>query len=159
RDPHLAPLAIQYADFARWQREALQGGSLQKHLAYWKQQLEGAPALLPLPTDYPRPALQGQSGAREMFTYRPELTAGLLALSREAGGTLFMPLLAAFAVLLGRYTGQDDLLVGTPVAGRTRQDTEGLIGCFVNTIPLRVRLGGSPTFRELLLQVRDTALA
>ncbi|HEX6292534.1 MAG TPA: condensation domain-containing protein, partial [Herpetosiphonaceae bacterium] len=152
------PLPIQYADFARWQRERLQGSLLETHLDYWRQQLGGSLPVLELPTDRPRPAVQTFNGARCPLTLPQPLAAALTALSQREGMTLFMTLLAAFDVLLYRYTGQTDLLVGSPIAGRTRAETEALLGMFVNTLVLRTNLSGNPTFRETLQRVRSTAL-
>jgi non-ribosomal peptide synthetase component F len=154
----LPELTIQYADYAVWQREQLQGELLEEQLSYWKEQLRGAPAVLELPTDRPRPSVQSYRGAVESFTLSRELSEGMKQLSQREGVTLFMTLLAAFDVLLSRYTGQEDIVVGTPIAGRTRQETEGLIGFFVNTLALRTDLSGEPTFRELLKRVREVAL-
>jgi len=154
----LPELLIQYADFAIWQREWLQGEVLDAQLAYWKEQLRDAPAVLDLPTDRPRPPIQTYKGATESFTLSESLTAALQALSREEGSTLFMTLLAAFDTLLYRYTGQKDIVVGSPIANRNRSEIEGLIGFFVNTLVLRTGLSGNPTFRELLGQVREMTL-
>ncbi len=154
----LAELEIQYADFAHWQREWLQGEVLERQLNYWKQQLDGAPALLELPTDYPRPAVQTFHGAREAITINGDLVAKLKQLSRENGATLFMTLLAAFKTLLWRYSLQDDIVVGTPIANRTTSELEGLIGFFVNTLVLRTSLKGAPSFTELIGRVREAAL-
>jgi hypothetical protein len=154
----LAALPIQYADYAMWQRERLQGEYLQEQLGYWKQQLGGAPALLELPTDRPRPAVQTHRGASVGFALSKELTAQLKELSQTRGATLFMVLQAAFAVLLHRYSGQADICVGTPIAGRNRAELEGLIGFFVNTLVLRSRLDAQENFGELLEQVKETAL-
>jgi amino acid adenylation domain-containing protein len=158
----LAPLPIQYADYAHWQRQYVQGAVLESQLAYWKKQLgpEGAPAPagLNLPTDRPRPAQRTTNGAIHAFALPPALAQALARLSQQEGATLFMTLLAAFKTLLQRYSGQDDIIVGTPVAGRTRAETEGLIGLFLNTLALRTDLSGQPTFRQLLGRVRDTAL-
>ncbi|MGB7948960.1 MAG: amino acid adenylation domain-containing protein [Candidatus Binatia bacterium] len=154
----LPELAIQYADFAVWQREWLQGEVLEEQHSYWKKQLVGAPARLELPTDRPRPAVQSFHGARQAVTLPRALTDGLKALSREEGATLFMTLMAAFQGLLQRYSGQDDIVVGTPIAGRNRTEIEGLIGFFVNTLVLRTDLTGNPTFRGLLARVRKVAL-
>ena len=153
----LQPLPIQYADYAVWQREWLQGERLESELAYWRERLQGAPPLLELPTDRPRPARQTFRGAKQSLLLPRELGPGLGALSRSEGATLFMTLLAAFQTLLARYTGQDDIVVGSPIAGRTRTETEGLIGFFVNTLVLRTDLSGDPTFRELLRRVREVA--
>ncbi|MDZ8065210.1 MAG: amino acid adenylation domain-containing protein [Nostoc sp. DedQUE08] len=154
----LAPLPIQYADFALWQKDWLQGDVLQTQLNYWQQQLKDAPALLPLPTDRPRPAVQTFTGATQEFTLSVELTNRLTKLSQERGCTLFMTLLTAFDILLYRYTGQSDILVGTPIANRDRSEIEGLIGFFVNTLVMRTSLADNPTFSELLGRVREIAL-
>ncbi|NMF66950.1 non-ribosomal peptide synthetase [Brasilonema octagenarum] len=156
--PSLAPLPIQYADFTIWQREWLQGDVLQTQLSYWQQQLKDAPALLSLPTDRPRPAVQTFAGAYQQFTLSVELTDRLVKLSQEQGCTLFMTLLAAYDTLLYRYTGQADILVGTPIANRDRSEIEGLIGFFVNTLVMRSNLAGNPSFSELLGRVREVAL-
>ena len=153
----LTDLPIQYADFGLWQRQWLQGEILKTQLAYWKKQL-GDVALLQLTTDRPRPALPSHQGARESIKLSKELTQKLRALSRSHDVTLYMTLLAAFQTLLFRYTEQDDIAVGSPIAGRTREETEGLIGFFVNTLVLRSDLSGNPPFRELLARVRETAL-
>jgi aspartate racemase len=154
----LRDLPIQYADFAVWQREWLQGEVLDAHLSYWKEQLAGAPALLELPTDRPRPPEQGFGGAWESAQLPEWLSESLRALSRQEGATLFMTLLAAFQVLLSRYSRQDDIVVGTPIANRNRFEIEDLIGFFVNTLVLRSDLSGNPTFRELLRRVREVCL-
>ncbi|MGH8059783.1 MAG: condensation domain-containing protein, partial [Candidatus Entotheonellia bacterium] len=156
--PLLPELPIQYGDFAAWRRQWLQGQVLQQQLAYWKDHLAGAPARLEPPTDWPRPAVQSHRGGRVVALFPVGLATALKGLSRREGVTLFMTLLAAFQVLLARYTGQEDLVVGTPIAGRTYLETEGLIGFFVNTLPLRTQLTGDPTFRELLTRVREVAL-
>ncbi|HEY2922318.1 MAG TPA: condensation domain-containing protein, partial [Candidatus Binatia bacterium] len=154
----LADLPIQYADFAVWQREWLQGEVLDSQLSYWKKQLEGIPAVLNLPTDRPWPAVQSFRGKRQSIELSKELTEGLKALSRKEGVTLFMTLLAAFQALLYRYTGQEDIVVGSPIANRNRAEIEGLIGFFVNTLVLRSNFDGNPTFKELLARVREMAL-
>ena len=156
----LFELSLQYADFARWQRGWLQGDVLRRQTAYWKEKLTGAPALLELPTDRPRPAVQTNRGASLDLVLPPPLSTAVQELCRREEVTPFLLLLTAWAVVLGRHAGQDDVLVGTPVAGRTRRETEELIGLFVNTLVLRVDLGGGagPTFRELLGRVRETAL-
>ena len=151
-------MPVQYADFAVWQRHWLQGDVLQTQLAYWQHQLADAPQFLPLPTDRPRPAVQRFQGAHATFALSPELTQGLTQLSQQQGVTLFMTLLAAFDTLLYRYTGQADILVGSPIANRNRQELEGLIGFFVNTLVLRTDLSGNPSFNELLVRVREMAL-
>ncbi|MFN6567974.1 non-ribosomal peptide synthase/polyketide synthase [Dendronalium sp. ChiSLP03b] len=155
----LAPLPIQYADFALWQRNWLQGEVLQNQLSYWEQQLKDAPALLSLPTDRPRPAVQTYNGAYQEFALTGELTSKLTKFSQEQGVTLFMTLLAAYNTLLYRYTGQEDILVGSPIANRDRSEIEGLIGFFVNTLVMRTDLAGNPTFSELLSRVREMAMA
>ena len=154
----LTDLAIQYADFARWQRQWLQGEVLETQLNYWKQQLAGAPPLLELPTDRPRPPVQTFSGAVERFELDADLTAQLKQLCQRTGTTLFMTLLAAFVVLLYRYSGQEDIVVGSPIANRNRPEIEPLIGFFLNTLALRTRLQDNPTFVDLLSQVRQIAL-
>ena len=154
----LPELPIQYADFAVWQRQRLQGDVLESQLAYWKQQLEGAPALLELPTDRVRPSTQTFRGARYRQALSKELTEALMILSRRQKVTLFMTLLAALKTLLYRYTGQSDICVGTPYANRDCPEIEGLIGLFVNTLVLRTDISGNPSFEELLLRVREVAL-
>ncbi|HEX8920580.1 MAG TPA: condensation domain-containing protein, partial [Pyrinomonadaceae bacterium] len=157
RNPTLAELPIQYADYAVWQREWLKGEVLERQLDYWKQQLSGA-ATLELPTDRPRPVIQSTRGAHEDFALNSHVTEGLKRLSQQHGATLFMTLLAAWQTLLSRYSGQDDISVGTPIAGRNRRETEELIGFFVNTLVLRTDLAGDPSFTELLKRVREVAL-
>ncbi|BAY78557.1 amino acid adenylation [Nostoc linckia NIES-25] len=154
----LAPLPIQYADFAIWQRQWLQGNVLQSQLSYWQQQLANAPTLLSLPTDRPRPAVQTFAGTYQKFALSVELTDRLIKLSQEQGCTLFMTLLAAYDALLYRYTGQSDILVGSPIANRDRSEIEGVIGFFVNTLVMRTNTAGNPSFSELLLRVREVAL-
>jgi len=154
----LADLPIQYADHARWQRELLQGEVLQTHLDYWRKQLDGAPAVLELPTDRLRPAIQAFNGAYYSLILPQRLGDSISELSRREGTTLFMTLLAAFQTMLGRYTNQEDIVVGTPIANRTRSETEPLIGFFVNSLVLRTDLSGNPRFRELLRRVREVAL-
>ena len=155
----LPDLPIQYADFAAWQQQWLQGEECQKQLSYWKEQLAGPLTVLALPTDGPRPPVSSFRGDKEWLSFPPELTSRLKELSRQQGATLFMTLLAAFSTLLHRYTGQKDVVVGTPVANRNRKETEGLIGCFVNTLVLRTDFSGDPSFEELLLRVRRAALS
>ncbi|MFF0524662.1 non-ribosomal peptide synthase/polyketide synthase [Actinomadura nitritigenes] len=155
-DP-LPALPVQYADFAVWQRRWLTGEVLEGQLAYWRERLAGIP-VLDLPTDRPRPPVRSTVGAAEAFAFPAEMAEGLRAVAREGGATMFMTVLSAFMVLLGRYAGQDDVVVGTPVANRDRAETEGLIGFFVNTLVMRADLSGDPTFAELLEQVRGTAL-
>jgi amino acid adenylation domain-containing protein len=154
----LPELPIQYADFAYWQREWLQGTVLQTQIDYWKQRLSGSPPLLELPTDHPRPAVQTFRGGHQSLLLPKALGSALSTLSRQEGATLFMTLLAAFKVLLRCYTSQDDLVVGTPVANRNRLEIEGLIGFFVNALVLRTDLSGNPTFRELVRRVREICL-
>jgi len=154
----LPPLKIQYADFAHWQRHWLSGEVLEEHIEYWRKQLEGAPPYLELPTDRPRPAVQTFNGARKQFFLSKELTDKLKELTRSENATLFMTLLAAYQTLLYRYSGQDDISVGTPIAGRNRSEIEPLIGFFVNTLVMRSDLSGNITFRELLKRVSKTAL-
>ncbi|HKP51513.1 MAG TPA: amino acid adenylation domain-containing protein [Chloroflexia bacterium] len=154
----LPELPVQYADYAVWQRNWLQGDVLQAQLDYWKKQLEGAPPLLELPTDRPRPPAQTFKGDHESIVLPTSLAQQLEALGRREGATLFMTLLAAFGTLLHRYTGQADIVIGSPIAGRTHEELEGLIGFFVNTLVLRSNFAGDPTFRELLKRVRETAL-
>ncbi|MCB9100063.1 MAG: amino acid adenylation domain-containing protein [Anaerolineales bacterium] len=157
RPSSLPALPIQYADYAHWLRQWLQGEALERSLVYWKQQLKNT-AILELPTDRPRPPVQTYRGDRFPFTLSSELTASLKALSRREGVTLFMTLLAAFQALLYRYTGQEDCAVGSPIAGRNQPETKDLIGFFVNTLVLRTNLAGNPTFHELLQRVRRVAL-
>ena len=154
----LPELPIQYADYTLWQRQWLQGEVLESQLAYWREQLAGAPALLELPTDRPRPAVQRYAGAQQSLWVSPELLEQLKNLSQQEGVTLFMTLLAAFQVLLMRYSGQNDIVVGTPIANRTREELENLIGFFVNTLVLRTDLSGNPSFLQLLARVREVAL-
>ena len=154
----LPELPIQYADYAVWQRRRLQTDVLDRQLAYWKQRLAGAPPVLELPTDRPRSATTSRHGARVTLAIPKSLTDQLNTLGRREGATLFMTLLAAFKILLARYSGQEDIVVGTPIAGRTHTELEGLIGCFLNTLVLRTDLSGDPSFRELLARVRETAV-
>jgi hypothetical protein len=154
----LAPLPVQYADFAVWQRKRSTETHLAKELEYWRRRLAGAPTELALPTDHVRPAMQSHAGMTLAFQCSKELANALARISRAAGGSLFMVLLAAFKVLLLRYTGQADLVVGTPMANRNRAEIEGLIGFFVNMMVLRTDLSGNPTFRELLRRVKDVTL-
>ena len=158
RTSPLPALPVQYADFAHWQRQWLQGDVLEAQIAYWKERLAGAPSLIDLPADHPRPAVQTFRGAHQSLALSEHQQKGLKALSRQNGVTLFMTLLAAFKVLLYRYTSQDDLIVGTPIANRNRLETEGLIGFFVNALVLRTDLSGNPRFREFLQQVREVCL-
>jgi amino acid adenylation domain-containing protein len=158
RAPTLAPLALQYPDFAAWQRRWLSGAVLASELAYWKHQLLGAPALLDLPTDRPRPPVQSFRGAFLRFRISRKLATAVTAVSRREHVTPFMTLLAAFQALLFRYTGQPKIVVGSPIANRTRLETEGLIGLFVNTLALATEVSGALRFRALLARVRDVTL-
>ncbi len=157
-DP-LPPLEVQYIDYAAWQRQWVTGEVLQRQADYWKAALEGVPALLEIPKDHGRPAHQDFEGALVDFELDPELTKGIKALSLRHGVTPFMTLLAAWTVLLSRLSGQEDLVVGTPVANRGRAEIEGLIGFFVNTLALRLDLSGTPTVGELLGRVKARALS
>jgi iturin family lipopeptide synthetase A len=153
----LPELDIQYADFSAWQRELLSGPLLEKQLEYWKRKLAGVEPLM-LPTDRPRTGIQRPDGAISRFAIPMELTESLRTLSRKQGATLYMILLAAFQSLLGRYSGQSDIAVGSPIAGRMRTETEGLIGIFINTLVLRTDLSGQPDSLELLRQVKESTL-
>jgi amino acid adenylation domain-containing protein len=155
----LPELPIQYADFAQWQRSWLKDDELDRQLAYWRKHLAGAPPSVDLPNDGVRPPQLNYRGATFLFELSPELSDSLTAFSRREGTTLFMTLLAAFKALLFRYTGQSDIVIGTPVANRNREELEGLIGFFVNTLALRTDVSGNPTFRELLHRVRDVSLS
>ncbi|WP_345007212.1 condensation domain-containing protein, partial [Dactylosporangium siamense] len=153
----LPPLPVQYADFAVWQREWLSGAVLDGQLSYWRERLSGAP-VLELPTDRPRPAVRSSAGDVVEFEVPAEVVAGLHRVAGAAGATMFMTLLSVYMLALSRYSGQDDIVVGTPIANRNRAETEGLIGFFVNTLALRVDLSGDPAFKELLGRVRQVAL-
>ncbi|HEV2845439.1 MAG TPA: amino acid adenylation domain-containing protein, partial [Thermoanaerobaculia bacterium] len=154
----LPELPVQYGDYARWQRSWLQGEVLDGRVAWWRERLAGAPALLPLPADRQRPAVQRFRGARRSAWLSRESSAALRSLGREGGATLFMTLTAAFGVLLGRSAGTDDVVVGTPTANRDRSEIEGLIGFFVNSLALRIDLAGDPAFPGLLARVREMLL-
>jgi len=154
-EPALPTLPIRYTDYAWWQREWLNGDALRSELEHWRARLDGAPRVLDLPNDRPRPPVETHRGDRLSGTFPGELGSALTALGRREGATLFMTLLAAFYVLLSRHAGQQDLLVGSPVANRDRAETESLIGFFANTLVLRGDLRGDPTFVELLKRVRD----
>jgi amino acid adenylation domain-containing protein len=154
----LPDLPVQYGDFASWQRHTLVGETLERELAYWKQQLQTLPSPLELPTDRPRPAVESTRGAKQSAVIPRAVTDRLKELSRREGATLFTTLLAAFHTLLYRYTGQHDIVIGSPIAGRTLAETEGLVGFFVNTLALRLDSSGNPTFRELLHGTREVAL-
>ncbi len=158
RAPVLPDLPVQYADFAVWQRAWLSGDALEAQLAYWRARLAGAPPLLELPTDRPRPPVQGPRAGRVPFHLDAAAARGLRALARSEGATPYMVLLAGWSLLLSRWSGQEDVSVGVPVAGRTRAETEGLIGLFVNALVLRAELSGSPTVRELVGRVREATL-
>ena len=154
----LPELAVQYADFTVWQRGWLQGEVLEQQLSYWKQQLGGAPGVLELPTDRPRPPLPSYSGTRLPIAMPANLPAEINAMARRSGATPYMVLLAAFQLLLSRWSGQTDVVVGSPIAGRTERQTEGLIGCFINTLVMRVDVSDDPSFAELLARVKEAAL-
>ncbi|RKG80159.1 amino acid adenylation domain-containing protein [Corallococcus exercitus] len=154
----LAELPVQYADYAMWQRRWLRGDALREQLDWWSRRLAGAPAVLELPTDRPRPPRQSFRGARHGFTLSPATARSLHALAQREGATPFMLLLTVFQTLLARYSGQDDISVGSPIAGRRLAELEGLIGFFVNTLVLRTRVNAEASFRELLRQVRDSTL-
>ncbi|MDM8557744.1 amino acid adenylation domain-containing protein [Candidatus Parabeggiatoa sp. HSG14] len=154
----LPKLPIQYVDFAHWQRQWLSGVVLETQLHYWQQQLDGAPRVLEISTDYPRPPVHTFRGSNEYFEIPPKLTQQLKSFSQQENVTLFMTLLAAFAILLSHYSGQKDIVIGSPIANRTRQEIETLIGFFVNTLALRIDLSGNPTFLDLLKRVRKMTL-
>ena len=158
RGTPLPELPIQYADFAYWQRQWLQGAELERQVSFWKRELANAPTVLEFPTDRPRSLIQTFRGATQVCAFSDELSTALKGLAQQEGVTLFMLLMAAFQVLLYRYSGQTDLLVGTPIANRTRIETEGLIGFFANTLVLRADLLGKPGFRELLQRVKEKTL-
>jgi amino acid adenylation domain-containing protein len=158
RPAALPELPVQYADYTLWQREWLQGEALEQQMSYWRTHLAGSPAALQLPIDYPRPPIPSYRGARLSFTLGRELSQSLLEFGRSQGVTLYMLLLAAFQLLLGRWSRQEDVVVGSPIAGRRQRETEGLIGFFVNTLVLRTDLSGEITFNQLLARVRDVAL-
>jgi aspartate racemase len=154
----LPELPIQYADFAYWQREWLQDEVIESQLSYWRQQLSGSLPILQLPTDHPRPPVQTYRGKYQSLKLPLNLTKALKALSQQEAVTLFMTLLAAFQTLLSRYSGQEDIIVGIPIAGRNQVETEGLIGLFVNSLAIRTNLSINPSFRQLLSQVREVTL-
>ncbi|MEO7327241.1 MAG: amino acid adenylation domain-containing protein, partial [Minicystis sp.] len=154
----LPELPVQYADYAVWQRQWLAGPVFDEQMAYWKKQLAGIPRLLDLPLDRPRPPVQSYRGQMRLFELSAERTAALKDLSRREGVTLFTTLLSALALLLHRHAGQSDIVFGSPIANRTRTETEGMIGLFINTLVLRCDLSGTPTFRELLARVKETCL-
>ncbi|HEX6804484.1 MAG TPA: amino acid adenylation domain-containing protein [Terriglobales bacterium] len=156
--PELPPLRIQYADFAAWQRQYLQGELVEKQVGYWKKQLAGAPELLEFPTDHSRPPVMSGRGATQSVVLSRDLVSKLSKLSQSEGATLFMTLLAAFQTLLSRYSGQEDIVVGSPIANRSIAELEPLIGFFINTLALRGDLSGDPSFRELLARTKETCL-
>uniref|UniRef100_UPI0030D99FA7 condensation domain-containing protein n=1 Tax=Pseudomonas sp. RL_105y_Pfl2_101 TaxID=3088708 RepID=UPI0030D99FA7 len=156
--PTLAPLPIQYADYAIWQRKWMEAGELERQLAYWTERLGDVGEVLPLPTDRPRPAVQSHRGARLDLSVDAGLTQGLKQLAQREASTLFMVLLASFQALLHRYSGQSDIRVGVPVANRNRPETEGLIGFFVNTQVLNAQVRGDLPFEQLLAQVKQASL-
>jgi amino acid adenylation domain-containing protein len=158
RNPELPPLAVEYVDFAAWQREWLESGEMVRQLPYWKQQLAGAPPVVGFPEDHRRPSAETFAGSRFKMVVPPELRRQLEQVGQHHGVTLFMTLLAAFNVLLSRYTGQEDIVVGSPSAGRNRPELNPLIGFFVNNLVLRTDLSGDPTFAALLHRVRDLTL-
>jgi len=152
-------LKIQYADYSCWQRKLLEGEALQRQLEYWKRRLAGAPEALDLPIDHPRPAVQTFRGGEQQIEISETLWRGLRQLSRRQGSTLFMTLMAAWQTLLSRYTGEEDISLGTPIAGRHRLELESLIGFFANTLVLRTDLSCDPTFVEVLHRAREAVLA
>ncbi len=158
RPARLPPLPVQYADYAAWQRRLLQGQALEGQLAYWREKLAGLPPVLALPTDRPRPPVATNRGALARFEVSADLTARLKAFCMREGVTLYMALLAVYQALLHRYTGQEDIAVGTAIANRTRSETENLIGFFVNTLVIRTDCSGEPHFRDLVRRVRETCL-
>lgn len=158
RPARLPALAIQYADFAVWQRERLTGKVLEDLIAYWRGQLQGAPELLALPTDRPRPPIQRHVGAHLPVALERALGDALLELSRAEGVTFYITMLAAFATLLYRISGEADIVIGSPIANRNHVELQGLIGFFTNTIALRVPLAGNPSFREVIARARAAAL-
>jgi Condensation domain len=158
REPRLAELPIQYADYAVWQQQRLAGETLEELRSYWARTLEGAPQLLRLPTDRPRPAVQRHEGAHHHIALDRRLAQGLTELARQEGATFFIGMLAAFATFLYRLSGEHDIVVGSPIANRNNLELQDLIGFFTNTIALRVKLDGNPSFREVLRRARAGAL-
>lgn len=154
----LQPLPIQYADYAIWQRQQLQSEKLQTHLDYWQQKLGMSPPVLTIPTDHPRPTVQTFHGSEQSILLSKSLLSTLKMLSMREGKTLFMTLLAAFQALLARYSGQEDIIIGTRVAGRNQRETEGLIGCFINALVINTSLDGNPTFQDMMKRVGEVAL-
>ncbi len=159
RPPSLAPVALQFADYARWERDRLERCDFDGQIAQWKEILAGAPPVLDLPVDFPRPAAASHRGRRLWFDINPQIAAGLRNLARAEGATLYMVLLSIFEILLHRHSGQEDIVIGTPVANRNRCEVEGVIGFFANTLPLRVRIEGGKSVRGVIRSVRDAALA
>ncbi len=157
-EPQLSELPIQYADFAEWQHEYLQGDTLQRLVDYWKKRMAGSPALLELPTDLPRPPVQSHRGETVVQTLPPALVNELKQLSTRHRVTFFMTLMAGFYATLQRYSGQSDLVVGSPLAGRDSAETEEIVGFFINTVLMRADLSGDPTVKELLARIRDVSL-
>lgn len=157
-DSPLPELDIQYADYAIWQRSWLKGDTLKRQLSFWKEMLEGAPPSLQLPLDRPRPARESFKGATRAFELPKGLTEGMSDLARREGATLFMACLATYQILLARWSGQLDVVVGSPIAGRMQRELEGIIGFFVNTLPLRTQLGAEKSFRQILQEVRENTL-
>jgi hypothetical protein len=158
RSADLPALPLQYADYAVWQREHLRGQTLEELRSYWARTLEGAPELLRLPTDRPRLAVQRTEGSHHHIELDRGLADSFLALGREEGATLFIAMLAAFTTLLYRLSGEEDIVIGSPIANRNNLELQGLIGFFTNTLALRTRLGGNPSFREVIGRARETAL-
>lgn len=159
RISNLAPLPVQFADYALWERQRLERGELDGQIEQWKQLLAGAPALLELPTDRPRPQAESHRGQRLRFQMNPALVDGLKKLARSEGGTLYMAMLSIFNILLFRHSGQSDIVVGTPVANRNRSEIEGVVGFFANTLPMRVRFEPQQNIRNIIRLVREAALS
>jgi non-ribosomal peptide synthetase component F len=155
----LPELPLQYADYAAWQRQWLQGEILENQIKFWRQQLQGAPPVLKLPADRERPQVQSFRGGHEEFAMAKDLADALNTLGRQEGVTLFMTMLAAFNAMLARDTGEDQIVIGTDVANRPTLECERMIGFFINLLPLRTDLSGNPSFRDLLARVRETTLA
>jgi hypothetical protein len=158
REPVLSELSIQYADFTVWEHARLSGPRLDELTSYWRRALDGAPPLLELPTDRPRPPVQRHSGAHRQLSFDRALAEGLLEVGRQQGATFFMAALAAFATLLYQRSGTGDVIIGSPIANRNYLELQPVVGFFSNTIALRLRLGGNPTFREVVTRARETAL-
>ncbi|OXB20629.1 condensation domain-containing protein, partial [Flavobacterium tructae] len=157
REVVLPKLSLQYADYAIWQRNYLEGAVLEDQLSYWESKLSGV-STLSLPTDYPRPSVPSNAGAAVSLALDQKLKTSLNAICKEEGVTLFMLLLSAFKILLSRYSGQEDICVGTPIANRTQAELEGMIGFFVNTLALRSDLSGDPSFKDVLSRIKQTTL-